>query len=182
MKRNKLLYFVLIMSLLLLSGCGLFGSTQTGNPEGLNNSPDNEDYESSGGSSSSGIFDGEAADDVDTLSSGEAEAETTQVLEALCVAIEDCYVGVNTSTCESVLDSDLNTLYFFGVDTTTYSSFIEVQTDIDDGLIDVSSAEVSACVNAITDLSCDEITASDPYSTTNTNNYDRVYLIIPEEC
>jgi hypothetical protein len=183
MKRNKIFYFVVILSLLFLSGCGLFGSTQTGNPEGLNNAPDNEEYQESGGSSTSGIFDGNPEEDADVaVTEAESSPVTTVVMEALCTAIDDCYVGVDKTACETALDKDINTLYFFGVDTGSYESFSEVQVDIDDGLLDVSQFEVSTCVGAIYSLACDEITEDSPYSSTNASSYSRVYLIIPEEC
>ncbi len=171
--RNKLLItFLFLFAAMFLFNCGA-GTTITDNPTGdiFSNAAEEDapDAASTGGDDS-------------VESDAMYETVTGSVLSYACGVFEDCYTGFDEVACQTYLNTNFAMLGVFGVDTTTYASFDAVQDAIEDEELVVSSSAVSACLSAITDISCSDISEKNAYSESLPSDYSRVYLIIPEEC
>ncbi len=173
-KKIHLMMFVLLLTAVILAGCGN-GTTQTTNP----------------------IEDGTAADvpldgifDNNPVAVGEDgdpayQAEATQVevvLSAVCDVLATCAYVINDTTCAESLNTDEAFLEALGVDTASYASLDDVQTAIDEGGLSTAQTEVDACVAAVSAVTCAEMSALEVFDNADNGNFTRVFLMVPGGC
>lgn len=158
----KRLLTLLISTILLFTqpACGLFG-TETGNPV------------------QSGT--GDDAEDGEDLTSGPGPLSTSNLLYSLCNVVNSCIDSseFNSSNCVDALNTDTEALAAFGAN--GYSSFDEIQDDIDNGNIEIDHTTYHDCVDAIEAKGCSVLGSSDVYEP-GSADYSNLDIVISEEC
>ena len=144
------------------------GGTDTGNPS----CPSVADSGDDGGSSSDDS--GE-----DSPVSTEAISPANQILDALCIKLNECFTGLSTVDCTAGILDMGNLEDNFGLTDGSYGIFEEIIDAENAGEITADATALTTCLTDISNLTCSSDTAQSAYDESAATDFDNVQNMIP---